>query len=48
MCSRQWWNPDEDAATIVDERGLRQVTDSSTIDFAVDRILAANPDKVAE
>jgi aspartyl-tRNA(Asn)/glutamyl-tRNA(Gln) amidotransferase subunit B len=38
----------EDAATIVDERGLRQVTDSSTIDFAVDRILAANPDKVAE
>ncbi len=38
----------EDAATIVDERGLRQVTDSSTIDAAVDRILAANPDKVAE
>jgi aspartyl-tRNA(Asn)/glutamyl-tRNA(Gln) amidotransferase subunit B len=38
----------EDAATIVDERGLRQVTDSSTIDAAADRILAANPDKVAE
>jgi aspartyl-tRNA(Asn)/glutamyl-tRNA(Gln) amidotransferase subunit B len=38
----------KDAATIVDERGLCQVTDASAIDAAVDRILAANPDKVAE
>jgi aspartyl-tRNA(Asn)/glutamyl-tRNA(Gln) amidotransferase subunit B len=38
----------KDAAAIVDERGLRQVTDTSAIDAAVDRILAANPDKVAE
>ena len=38
----------KDAATIVDEQGLRQVTDTSAIDAAVDRILAANPDKVAE
>ena len=38
----------KDAATIVDEKGLRQVTDTSAIDAAVDRILAANPDKVAE
>ena len=38
----------KDAATIVDEKGLRQVTDSGAIDAAVDRILAANPDKVAE
>ena len=36
------------AAAIVDERGLRQVTDTSEIDAAVDRILAANQDKVAE
>ncbi len=36
------------AATIVDEKGLRQVTDSGAIDEAVDRILAANPDKIAE
>jgi aspartyl-tRNA(Asn)/glutamyl-tRNA(Gln) amidotransferase subunit B len=38
----------QDAATIVDEKGLRQVTDTGAIDAAVDRILAANPDKVAE
>ena len=37
----------KDAATIVDEKGLRQVTDTGAIDAAVDRILAANPDKVA-
>ena len=36
------------AAAIVDEKGLRQVIDSGAIDEAVDRILAANPDKVAE
>jgi aspartyl-tRNA(Asn)/glutamyl-tRNA(Gln) amidotransferase subunit B len=38
----------KDAASIVDEKGLRQVIDTSAIDAAVDRILAANPDKVAE
>jgi aspartyl-tRNA(Asn)/glutamyl-tRNA(Gln) amidotransferase subunit B len=37
-----------EAASIVDEKGLRQVTDTGAIDAAVDRILAANPDKVAE
>ena len=37
-----------DAAAIVDEKGLRQVTDTGAINAAVDRILAANPDKVAE
>jgi aspartyl-tRNA(Asn)/glutamyl-tRNA(Gln) amidotransferase subunit B len=36
------------AAAIVEAKGLRQVTDTSAIDAAVDRILAANPDKVAE
>jgi aspartyl-tRNA(Asn)/glutamyl-tRNA(Gln) amidotransferase subunit B len=35
-------------ATIVDEKGLRQVTDTSAIDTAVAAILAANQDKVAE
>nr|WP_294551211.1 Asp-tRNA(Asn)/Glu-tRNA(Gln) amidotransferase subunit GatB [uncultured Rhodopila sp.] len=37
-----------DASTIVKEKGLQQVTDTGAIDAAVDRILAANPDKVAE
>ncbi len=33
---------------IVDQRGLRQVTDTGAIDAAVAAVLAANPDKVAE
>ena len=35
-------------AAIVEAKGLRQVTDTSAIDAAVDAIVAANPDKVAE
>jgi aspartyl-tRNA(Asn)/glutamyl-tRNA(Gln) amidotransferase subunit B len=38
----------KDAAAIVDEKGLRQVTDTSAIDIAVNNVLAANSDKVAE
>ena len=38
----------EDAAVIVGEKGLRQVTDTGAIDEAVDRILAANQGKVEE
>jgi aspartyl-tRNA(Asn)/glutamyl-tRNA(Gln) amidotransferase subunit B len=38
----------KDAGTIVEEKGLRQVTDTGAIDAAVDRVLAANADKVAE
>jgi len=35
-------------AAIVEERGLKQVTDTGAIDAAIDQIIAANPDKVAE
>ncbi len=35
-------------AEIVEKRGLRQVTDTGAIDAAVDQVLAANPDKLAE
>jgi aspartyl-tRNA(Asn)/glutamyl-tRNA(Gln) amidotransferase subunit B len=38
----------EDAATIVEKKGLRQVTDTGAIDAAVEAVLAANPDKLAE
>ena len=38
----------KDPATIVEEKGLKQVTDTGAIDAAVDAIIAANPDKVAE
>ncbi|MDD3371793.1 MAG: Asp-tRNA(Asn)/Glu-tRNA(Gln) amidotransferase subunit GatB, partial [Alphaproteobacteria bacterium] len=36
------------AATIVEEKGLKQVTDTGAIEKAIDEILAKNADKVAE
>ena len=36
------------AAQIVEEKGLRQVTDTKAIEATIDQILAANADKVAE
>ncbi|WP_404379966.1 Asp-tRNA(Asn)/Glu-tRNA(Gln) amidotransferase subunit GatB [Caenispirillum salinarum] len=38
----------DDPAKIVDERGMKQVTDTGAIEKAVDGVIAANPDKVAE
>ncbi|MGF1554387.1 MAG: Asp-tRNA(Asn)/Glu-tRNA(Gln) amidotransferase subunit GatB [Paracoccaceae bacterium] len=35
-------------AEIVEARGMRQVTDTGAIDEAVDAVIAANPDKVAQ
>ncbi len=37
-----------DPAHIVEERGLKQVTDTGAIEAVVDKIIAANPDKVEE
>ena len=36
------------AAEIVEKKNLRQVTDTAAIDAAVDAVLAANPDKLAD
>jgi aspartyl-tRNA(Asn)/glutamyl-tRNA(Gln) amidotransferase subunit B len=38
----------EGAADIVEKRGLRQTSDTGAIDAEIDKILAANADKVAE
>ena len=38
----------EDAAAVVERKGLRQVTDTGAIDAAVASVLAANADKLAE
>ena len=38
----------QDPGAIVEERGLRQTSDTGAIDSAIAEILAANPDKVAE
>jgi aspartyl-tRNA(Asn)/glutamyl-tRNA(Gln) amidotransferase subunit B len=38
----------ENPGRIVEERGMRQVSDSDILEAAVEQILAANPDRVAE
>ncbi len=38
----------KDPAVIVEEKGLKQVTDTGAIAAAIDAVFAANPDKVAE
>ena len=38
----------KDAAAIVEERGLRQVTDTGAIEGAIDKVIAENAAKVAE
>lgn len=38
----------KDAATIVEEKGLKQVTDTGAIEAVIDQVLTDNPDKVAE
>src|SRR5262245_34520105 len=41
------WSEGGDPAEIVEQRGLRQLTDTGAIESAIDAIIAANPDKVA-
>ena len=38
---------DKDPEAIVEERGMKQVSDTGAIEAVVDEVLAANPDKVA-
>lgn len=38
----------KDPETIVEEKGLKQVTDTSAIEKIIDEVIAANPEKVAE
>jgi aspartyl-tRNA(Asn)/glutamyl-tRNA(Gln) amidotransferase subunit B len=42
------WTEGGDPETVVEARGLRQVTDLAAIEKVVDEIIAANPDKVAD
>jgi aspartyl-tRNA(Asn)/glutamyl-tRNA(Gln) amidotransferase subunit B len=42
------WTEGGDPAAIVETRGLKQVTDVGAIEKAVDEIIAANPEKVAQ
>ena len=42
------WEEGGDPREIVEARGMAQVTDTGAIEEAVDKIIAANPDKVAQ
>ena len=42
------WSEGGDPPTIVEQRGMKQVTDVGTIEKTVDEIIAKNPDKVAD
>ncbi|MGO1117189.1 Asp-tRNA(Asn)/Glu-tRNA(Gln) amidotransferase subunit GatB [Rhodovibrionaceae bacterium A322] len=42
------WETSKDAAVIVEEKGLKQITDTGAIEGAIDEIIAANPDQVAQ
>jgi len=42
------WNGEGDADSIIEARGLKQVTDSGAIEKAVDEVIEANPDQVAQ
>lgn len=42
------WQTGQSADAIIDEKGLKQVTDTGAIEAAVDEIIAANPDQVAK
>ncbi|MBB3809816.1 aspartyl-tRNA(Asn)/glutamyl-tRNA(Gln) amidotransferase subunit B [Pseudochelatococcus contaminans] len=42
------WSEGGDPRVLVEERGLKQVTDTGAIEAAVDAIIAGNPDKVEQ
>ena len=47
-CSRSCSKPARRRRKIVEERGLKQTSDTGAIEAEIDEILAANADKVAE
>lgn len=42
------WNQEGDVDQIIEKRGLKQVTDNSAIETLIDKIIAANPQQVAD
>ena len=42
------WTEGGNPSEIVESRGMKQVTDTGAIEAAIDQIIAANPDKVAQ
>jgi len=42
------WNGEGDADSIIEAKGLKQITDSSAIEAMIDEVIAANPSQLAE
>ncbi len=42
------WSGEGDADSIIESRGLKQITDTAAIDAIVDAVIAANPSQVAD
>jgi aspartyl-tRNA(Asn)/glutamyl-tRNA(Gln) amidotransferase subunit B len=42
------WNGEGDADTVIEAKGLKQVTDTSQIEAMVDEVIAANPEQVEQ
>ena len=42
------WNGEGSADEVIESKGLKQITDSSAIEAAVDKVIAENPGQVAE
>lgn len=42
------WESGKDAATIVEEKGLKQISDTGAIEALVDKAIADNPKQVGE
>jgi len=42
------WESGKDADTLIEEKGLKQITDAGAIERIIDEILAANPKQVAQ
>jgi aspartyl-tRNA(Asn)/glutamyl-tRNA(Gln) amidotransferase subunit B len=42
------WNGEGDADTVIEARGLKQITDSSAIEPIIDEIIASNPGQLEQ
>lgn len=42
------WRTQKDAGSIIEAQGLRQITDTRTIDQIIDRVIAENPEQLAQ
>ncbi len=42
------WNGEGDADTVIDKRGLKQITDTGAIEKIIDDVIAANPQQVEQ